>query len=91
VQQFLVIAGVAAAGWWVYTAASVAVALPLAAACWFLVEKRAMRLREWKPAGLVPRWNGSPAWLSRLLVTALFLAYFSIWIVHIAIENGSSG
>ena len=89
-QQFLVIAGVAAAGWWVFTAASVAAALPLAAACWFLVEKPSMRLREWKPGGLLPQRGGPPAWVSGLLVMALFLAYFSLWLVHIATQDASA-
>lgn len=49
-QQVLAMLGGVALGWWAFTATSVLIALPAAALSWFLVEKRAMRLRDWTPS-----------------------------------------
>jgi len=52
VGQLLALAGVQAAGYFPYMLATVACTVPLAAASWWLIEKRALKARSWVPAPL---------------------------------------
>jgi peptidoglycan/LPS O-acetylase OafA/YrhL len=49
IQQLLAVSGAIALGAWVYIALAFAGTLPLAAASWFLVESRALRLKRLEP------------------------------------------
>jgi len=64
VGQLLVLAGVQAAGYVPFTLATLAGTVPLAAASWWLVEKRALKARNWVPTPLrrfVPLPASEPA------------------------------
>ena len=52
VGQLLVLAGVQAAGYFPYMLTTLVCTVPLAAASWWVVEKRALRARNWVPSPL---------------------------------------
>jgi len=79
IQQTLVMLGVPAAGWLIFVAASVLVAVPLAALCWFGIEKPMMRLREVRLP--IRRYTGDDGPTSRFrglaLTTVLLVTYIA--------------
>lgn len=76
-QQILAVAGLAAAGWWVFTGAAILVALPFAVACWFLVERPAMRFRDWRPgrSQVLQRIASAPL-VTAAVFASLLMAYW---------------
>jgi len=79
IQQTLVMLGVPAAGWLIFVAASVLVAVPLAALSWFGIEKPMMRLREVRLP--IRRYTGDDGPTSRFrglaLTTVLLVTYIA--------------
>ena len=72
-QQVLAMAGVAALGWLPFALIAVVLTIPAAAASWWLVERPALRMKNWRPRRLP---NGPPPpWLTSSAAVAAFLGF----------------
>lgn len=56
-QQSLAVAGAYRLGWQIFLVLSLVCTLPLLAASWFLVERRALRLKDWTPRRVGFLWD----------------------------------